>query len=748
MRLLYTSMLLFACLAISAQTTLPTSFDFVSTPATLPTGWSTNTTASYSSGLLDVNGTSSMAGKLQATDHHFTIHFFDEPGAVTYNIKSFGTPQFAGTFEVQESVNGTTWSIITSYATGSFTDQWTLFTANPNINSRHIRFILTDKISGTNVGLDNVTIAANVPTVQEINVQYQGNDVPSGTSIQFASSVGIAKTIKLGIENLGTGTNLTISGTSFSGSAASEYVVSSSPSSIAGQSADTLNVVFTPSTNGSRIATLSIANNDANENPYTIVLDGIGGTGASEPAANPSNFSTPILKTYRIHGQFTGVTADKYIVLFNRSADFADMPVDGMEYEIGQGIGAAKVAYIGTNANFRIKDAVANTKYFVKVFAFNGQGQFTNYRTSDPLSADFDTPAATMVDATYYNDVDETLSSFVTDLHNTINPHFTRFYSNYGPEFVSLFLSRDTLGGNDVATCVYSGNNVVFTPPFSWPGTGMNREHTLAASWMPSVGNSDTPEYQDYHHLFPTISTANSQRSNHPLGVVVNVTNSFGDGKVGTDAQGNTVYEPRDAQKGDAARAMFYMNTAYHDPQGGDAWGFDNLNSEGPNQKQEVLKTWHTQDLPSAFEHARNDFLDSLQQNRNPFVDSAHFVCYINFKTMSYIATPDSACLALTTNINGAPIDTTDSTISVSNVEFDDLWRLYPNPAANFITVGHTAYENLSVSIINLSGALVYRQNITFVESIDVRSLTQGIYFISIQNQDNGVTQTFKLIKE
>jgi NADH:ubiquinone oxidoreductase subunit len=748
MRLFYTSMLLFACLALSAQTTLPTSFDFVSTPATLPTGWSTNTTASYTSGLLDDNGTSSIAGKLQVTDHHFTIHFFDEPGAVTYNIKSYGTPAFAGTFQVQESVNGTTWSTITSYATGSFTDQWTLFTANPNINSRYIRFILTDKISGTNVGLDNVTIAANVPTVQEINVQYQGNDVPNGTSIQFASSVGVAKTIKLGIENLGTGTNLTISGTSFSGSAASEYVVSASPSSIAGQSADTLSVVFTPSTNGSRIATLSIANNDANENPYTITLDGIGGTGASEPAANPSNFSTPILKTYTIKGQFTSVTADKYIVLFNRSADFADIPVDGMEYEIGQGIGAAKVSYIGTNTSFSIKEAVANTKYFVKVFAFNGQGQFTNYRTSDPLSADFETPAATMVDVNYYTGIDETQSSFVSDLHNTINPHFTRFYSNYGPDFVTPFLSRDTLGGNDVTTCVYSGNNVVFTPPFSWPGTGMNREHTLPASWMPSVGNSNTPEYQDYHHLFPTISTPNSQRSNHPLGVVVNVTNSFGDGKVGTDAQGNTVYEPRNAQKGDAARAMFYMNTAYHDPQGGDAWGFDNLSSEGPNQKQEVLKSWHTQDLPSAFEHARNDFLDSLQQNRNPFIDSAHFVCYINFKNMSYIATPDSACLALTTNINGAPIDTTDSTISVAKVDFDDRWRLYPNPAADFITVGHTAYENLSISIINLSGALVYRQNITFVESIDLRPLTQGIYFISLQNQDSGVTQTFKLIKE
>ena len=58
----------------------------------------------------------------------------------------------------------------------------------------------------------------------------------------------------------------------------------------------------------------------------------------------------------------------------------------------------------------------------------------------------------------------------------------------------------------------------------------------------------------------------------------MNVTSSFGDGKAGTDNSGNGVYEPRDQQKGDAARAIFYMMTAY-------GWNQANLQTQGSDQK-------------------------------------------------------------------------------------------------------------------------------------------------------------------
>ena len=47
-----------------------------------------------------------------------------------------------------------------------------------------------------------------------------------------------------------------------------------------------------------------------------------------------------------------------------------------------------------------------------------------------------------------------------------------------------------------------------------------------------------------------------------------------------------------------------------------------------------ILKNWHFQDPPDSWEIARNDFIDSLQNNRNPFIDSIDYVCFVNFSNI------------------------------------------------------------------------------------------------------------------
>ncbi len=735
----YASLLLalLASLYAAAQATLPTDFDFATTPSTLPTGWSTNTTSSYSSGLLDNNGTTSRAGKLQSTGHFVMIEFFDDPGSVVYNIRSYGTNTFMGTFIVEESVNGTNWSTLHNFGNGDFNDSWTTFTETPNPASRFIRFNLSNKVSGTNVGLDDVSISAFTPMNEEINVVYNGANAPSGTAIQFASSVGTTLDVKLGVENLGTSGTLQIGAITFSGNAAGDYSVASAPSSIGPSSSDTVVVTFDPSATGNRYATINITNSDANEDPYILNLEGIGGSTSSEPSASPSSLSWIHQKTYRLTGSFSTSDAENYLVLFSKSPITA-VPQDGTGYELGQGFGGAKVAHAGPGSQFEIRESVADEVFHIRVFGYNGTGQFANYRTGDPLIDSVQTPEATMENSNYYQGVDPLQSTFVQDLHGTINPHSVRFYSNYGPDMVPKFLARDTTNGQKVITGVYSSEQVVYDPPFGWPETGMNREHTLPASWMPSAGNQGTPEYQDFHHLFPTISTTNSQRSNHPLGEVVNVTNSYMEGKVGTDANGNTVYEPWDAQKGDAARAIMYMQTAYHNAGGGSSWGLNSLNSNGPNQDVDVLLQWHYNDLPSAFEHARNDFIDSLQKNRNPFVDSAHWVCYIDFETMSYKSSPDSACLAATMmtgpgqDTTIVPTDTTDSTIGIYTHSDTRDWRVFPNPASELLHIQSDVFQEFDYEIISMEGKSVKLGTSRASEQLSVADIEPGIYILRI----------------
>ncbi|MBT3647546.1 MAG: T9SS type A sorting domain-containing protein [Flavobacteriales bacterium] len=730
-------LLLLSAISVSSfgQTTLPTEWDFATTPSTLPTGWSTNTSASYSSGLPDNSGGTSRAGKLQAQAHHFTIEFYDEPGFVTYNLRAYSSngSNFMGTFSVEESENGSSWTTLHTFTSNDFGNSWTQITDTPDVDTRHIRFYFTTKVSGVNVGLDDLEIGEFIPTSQEINAVFEGDNVPSGTGIQFSGALSSTEEIKIGIENLGSQGTLMLSTINFTGTAATDYALGSAPTSINPQSADTIVIEFSPSSSGSRPATVSIGNNDSNEDPYLIDLDGIGGGSATEPTTNPSTLSVPMNKTYRIKGSFDNVGADGYLVSVSKNQSSTWAPTDGDEYETGQGVGNGKIVKLGSGTGFFIKEAMANDTFFVKVFAFNGSGAFINYRNDQPLVDSIISPVS-MQSSGYYNGVDALQPDFVDDLHDAINPHQVRFYSNYGPDMIPPLVARDTVGGDEAITCVYSGENVVYSPPFGWPETGMNREHTMPASWMPSAGNSGTAEYQDYHHLFPTISTPNSQRSNHPLGNVVNTTNSYGAGKVGTDANGNTVYEPRDAQKGDAVRAIFYMQTAYHDPSSGDSWAFDDLQSNGPNQKTGVLLNWHYEDLPSAFEMARNDYLDSLQQNRNPFVDSAHWVCYINFKTMAYISTPDSGCLAKTEPAI-TPVDTSDSTIGLNVVEGLN-WIHYPNPASDNWTVGNSDGEPFELLILSSRGELIMQRQIEGLESFDVGQLPSGFYLVRMFHEN------------
>ncbi|KAB2922892.1 MAG: T9SS type A sorting domain-containing protein [Bacteroidetes bacterium] len=240
---------------------------------------------------------------------------------------------------------------------------------------------------------------------------------------------------------------------------------------------------------------------------------------------------------------------------------------------------------------------------------------------------------------TYYNSIDTSLSTFVTDLHNLIYPHTKISYNSFEETNVANYASRDTTGGQRVVTCVYSGYQHVYTPPFAW---GLfSREHTWCHSWMPTHPSESGPEYADQHHLFPTHqNNANGRRSNHPLGLVSSVDYQFLDGKLGTNGAGETVYEPRASQKGDAARALFYMAVCYNGVSGND-WTFNALNntrlpslSEAP-QSVELLLQWHDEDPPDAWEKGRNDYIYSIQGNRNPFVDHPEYADIIDFNTLT-----------------------------------------------------------------------------------------------------------------
>lgn len=280
--------------------------------------------------------------------------------------------------------------------------------------------------------------------------------------------------------------------------------------------------------------------------------------------------------------------------------------------------------------------------------------------------------AAIAQPGTYYNSISTSDPTFVTDLHNLINPHTRITYDQFDETNVANFSSRDTSGGNKVVTCVYSGENYVYIPPFAWGH--FSREHTWCQSWMPSGAPTSSPEYSDQHHLFPTNqNNANGVRSNHPEGNVVSPTSTYLQCKLGTDGAGHTVFEPRSSHKGDAARALLYMSVCYNGANGFD-WTFNNLNTvilpalNEAAQDVSLLLKWSKDDPPDAWEVARNNYIQSIQGNRNPFVDHPEWVNYIDFNTLTklnptYAAEPTN----YVTNLSIGGITTSAISVSWTN---------------------------------------------------------------------------------
>ena len=501
-------------------------------------------------------------------------------------------------------------------------------------------------------------IFAYVAPAKEINVKVNGTTVLNNDTYV----VGTSAATNVTIENTGV-SNLNVSGVNFSGTNASEFSINLTNAVVTGLGSNNYSLTFTPTGPGTRMATISIANDDSDENPYVIHLYGIGTNNlATEPTANPTNLTFPLVKAYTLGAQYTaGTNAENYIVLWKNDSAVSGTPMDGTSYKRGDVVGDARVAYVGSGTGFTPRGIIANQNYHFAVFAFNGPTGFENYKTTSPAIGNVTSQGEQI--GNYYAGISSGSPSFLSDLSALINQRTVVSYFNYKTTMMNQFEIRDTTNGQSFVTCVYSGERKVFDEPFDWSALGYSREHTYSHSWMPTFpcDNPEQPEYNDQHNLWPTnLQQANTPRSNLPLmDIDGNIVFTYLEGNVGYSGN-QLVYEPREAQKGNAARSIFYMATAYNG-QGGNNWQIP------ANQSQESLKTWHFNDLPDNYEIARNEFIFSKQANRNPYVDSVNFVCHVNFANMSYLVCDAGLEEKLASNFSVFPVPTSDKLFAQVN---------------------------------------------------------------------------------
>ena len=248
------------------------------------------------------------------------------------------------------------------------------------------------------------------------------------------------------------------------------------------------------------------------------------------------------------------------------------------------------------------------------------------------------------IDQSYYSSIENTKGSTLRDNLYTItavgpqNMSYAKLWSAY---YTTDVYPKDSVGKAGKIWDMYS--NVLFTPgsgqcgKYSNVGDCYNREHSVPKSWFGEA----TPAYYDMGHIVPTDGYVNNQRSNYAFGECANGTRLVngkyrGAGKLGQSTfPGYTsyskVFELDDEYKGDFARMYMYMIVRYKkgnknsititSGDGGKMFNSNDANFGLTAYSVALLMKWHRLDPVSKKEVDRNNGMQTVQSNRNPFID-------------------------------------------------------------------------------------------------------------------------------
>ena len=227
--------------------------------------------------------------------------------------------------------------------------------------------------------------------------------------------------------------------------------------------------------------------------------------------------------------------------------------------------------------------------------------------------------------------------------------------------------------------------------------------------WNNTSAASTVDGVSDAHHIRAENGQENSSRNNKNYGIV----------------NSSTVYAgPASTQgswHGDVARASFYMAVRFN--------GFNVVNgdpseylpstttSSGNIGDLATLLSWNVSDPRDDYEMNRNNYVQTWQHNRNPFIDYPLLADYI---FGSQYGQPWFSALA-------------SASFEVSEV------KVFPNPAAEHIFI--TGLRGTSkVEIFSISGAKVFEKTIDEDQMIPI-DFVSGMYFVKISNNEKQIVK-------
>lgn len=321
---------------------------------------------------------------------------------------------------------------------------------------------------------------------------------------------------------------------------------------------------------------------------------------------------------------------------------------------------------------------------------------------------------------TYYQDAwGEDGDDLREALYDIISVHSKLPYSSSSTDTWDVLKVSDADPANaSNVRLIYAGVSVNGPQEYNG-GNGWNREHV----WPRSLGGFTTSAGvgTDVHNLKPADGGLNSLRSNHEyddLGTGGSAVNYNGNATGNRFNASAGIFEPRDDIKGDLARIIMYMDVRYEGAGGEpDLVLREALNSGGTTfAVLSTLLDWHFQDTVSAFELRRNHVIDSMQGNRNPFIDHPELAHYLY---------GDSAGVAWNPFLD----------VEVIECPASDEVQVYPNPADRAVTISSA---NAGTALF-IESATRYQVQVSYeagATPVDVSKWPAGSYVVVLENGD------------
>ena len=379
--------------------------------------------------------------------------------------------------------------------------------------------------NGSGQGTFDICVTTPQP---EINIQgnattiVDGNTTPTtGDFTDFGSSIiGVGFTRTFTIQNTGTA-SMTIGAITFSGTNASEFTVTTAPSaSVAAGGSTTFVVTFNPTAAGIRTATISIVNDDSNENPYDFALQG---TGVARPSNNDCAGATSLtvnsttvcttsttgttINATQSQAGCNGTADDDVWYQFTATSTAHTVTVTPgtlsnavFEFFNGTCAGLGSLLCRNSTSGSAVETSIVTgltigTTYFVRVYSFpngSGQGTFDICITTPQPEINLQGNATSIVDG----DTTPTTGDF-TDFGSTIvGVGFTRTFTIQNTGTASMTIGAITFSGTNASeftvttapsASVAAGGSTTFVVTFNPTAAGL-RTATI------SIINDDSDE--------------------------------------------------------------------------------------------------------------------------------------------------------------------------------------------------------------------------------------------------------------